>query len=150
MAHPPERDEENDMTVPRDAAPRGVLDRFRQAWDAADATAFGQLFTEDATYVIWSGDVLRGRPEIEKAHRVLFARGATKMRFVVVKTRFVGADAAVVITAGGIGSGQVDCDKFQTLVMTRSDNDWMIAAFHNTAMSERSKQHYRAGTDSQS
>jgi uncharacterized protein (TIGR02246 family) len=142
MTHPSERDEENDMTVPRDAAPRRVLDHFRQAWDAADATAFGQLFTEDATYVVWSGDVLRGRPEIEQAHRVLFAREATKMRFVVVDTRFVGTDAAVVVTAGGVGSGQVDCDKFQTLVMTRSNNDWMIAAFHNTAMSERFKQYY--------
>jgi hypothetical protein len=37
------------MTVPHAPDPRSVLDRYRQAWDAADATAFGQLFTEDAT-----------------------------------------------------------------------------------------------------
>ena len=136
------------MKVPHDPDPQGVLDRFRQAWEAADATAFGQLFTEDATYVIWSGDVLRGRPEIEQAHRDLFARGATTMNFAIVDTRFIGTDATVVLTAGGIGS--VDYDKLQTLVMTRSNDDWMIAAFHNTAMSDRAKQRYRAEAASQS
>src|SRR5882672_8166796 len=138
------------MTVPHDPDPQGVLDRFREAWDAADATAFGRLFTEDATYVIYAGDVLRGRPEIEQAHCDLFARGSTKMRFAIADTRFVGTDAAVVLTAGGVGSDQADYDKFQTLVMTRSNDDWMIAAFHNTAMSDTSKQRYRAGADSQS
>jgi hypothetical protein len=72
------------------------------------------------------------------------------MRFTIVDTRYVGTDAAVVLTAGGVGPDQVDYDKFQTLVMSRSNDDWMIAAFHNTAMSDRSKQHYRARTDSQS
>jgi len=138
------------MTVARHPDPRDVLERFRQAWDAADATAFGQLFTEDATYVVWSGDILRGRPEIEQTHRELFARGATTMCFSVVATRFVGNDTAVVLTAGGVGFDHVDYDKFQTLVMTRSNDDWKIAAFHNTAMSDTSKQRYRAGADSQS
>jgi uncharacterized protein (TIGR02246 family) len=133
------------MTAPHDPNPHDVLDRFRQAWDAADATAFGQLFTEDATYVIWAGDVLRGRSEIEQAHRDLFARASTTVRFDIVDTRFLGTDAAVVLTAAGVGSGHVEHDKFQTLVMTRANDDWMIAALHNTAMSDRSKQHYRAG-----
>jgi uncharacterized protein (TIGR02246 family) len=138
------------MTITHDPGPQGVLDRYRQAWNAADTTAFGQLFTEEATYVIWAGDVLRGRPEIEQAHRDLFAKGATTMRYAIVDTRLVGTDAAVVVTAGGVGSDHVDYDKSQTLVMTRSNDTWMIAAFQNTAMSDRSKQHYRSGPDCQS
>jgi uncharacterized protein (TIGR02246 family) len=132
------------MTVPHEPDLHSVLDRFRQAWDAADATAFGQLFTEDATYVIWAGDILRGRQEIEQTHRDLFAAAATTVRFDVLDTRLVGTDAAVVLTAAGIGSDHVDYDKFQTLVMTRSNDGWLIAALHNTAMSDQSQLHYQA------
>ena len=49
------------------------------------------------------------------------------------------------LTVGGTGGeGDVTYDKFQTFVMARRDEGWMIAAFHNTAMSDRSRQHYQS------
>ena len=38
-----------------------VLAAYRDAWNAGDADAFGDLFTADATYVIFLGDALLGR-----------------------------------------------------------------------------------------
>ena len=42
------------------------------AWNAGDATAYAAGFTQDATYVVFDGTILRGRREIEDSHRWLF------------------------------------------------------------------------------
>jgi uncharacterized protein (TIGR02246 family) len=128
-----------------DRGPQGVLDHLRDAWDAADVSAFARLFTEDATYVIWRGDVLTGRSEIQQAHHDLFTRSPTKMRVRAVDTRLLDEHTAIVLTIGGTGEGDASYDKLQTVVMVRQEEGWMVAAFHNTAMSDRSKQRYQSG-----
>ena len=128
-----------------DPGPQGVLDRLCDAWDAADASAFARMFTEDATYVIWRGDVLTGRSEIRQVHHDLFTRSPTKMRVSVVDTRLIDDHTAVVLTIGGTGGeGDISYDKIQTVVMVRTDEGWMVVAFHNTSMSDRSKQDYQS------
>jgi uncharacterized protein (TIGR02246 family) len=52
----------------RDDTVEACLDRIRSAWDAGDAHAFVAEFTEDATYVIFLGEALTGRAEIEATH----------------------------------------------------------------------------------
>jgi uncharacterized protein (TIGR02246 family) len=133
------------MTTSLDLGPQAVLDRLRDAWNAADASAYARLFTEDATYVVWRGDVLTGRSEIQQVHHDLFARSPTKTLVRAVDTRLLNERTAIVLTIGGIGGeGNVKYDKFQTFVMTRRDEGWMIAAFHNTAMSDRAKRRYQS------
>ena len=128
-----------------DPGPQRVLDRLRDAWNAADAAAFARLFTEDATYVIWRGDVLTGRSEIQSAHHDLFTRSPSKMLGKTLDIRLLDDHTAIVLTIGGTGGeGDVSYDKLQTFVMARRDEGWMIAAFHNTAMSDRSKAHYQS------
>ena len=128
-----------------DQGPQDVLDRLRDAWDAADASAFARLFTEDATYVIWRGDVLTGRSEIQEAHHELFTRSPTTMRGRAIDTRLLDDHTAIVLTIGGTGNEvEVSYDKLQTFVMARHDEGWLIAAFQNTAMSDRSRQHYQS------
>lgn len=137
------KDQETDTSL--DRGPQGVLDRLRDAWNAADASAFARLFTEDATYVIWRGDVLTGRSEIQQVHHDLFTRSPTKTRVSAVDTRLLDDHTAIVLTIGGTGGeGDVSYDKLQTFVMARRDEGWMIAAFHNTAMSDRSRQHFQS------
>ncbi len=132
-------------TSPDDQGPQGVLDRLRDAWNAADASAFAQLFTEDATYVIWRGDVLSGRSEIQQAHHDLFTKSPTEIRARAIDLRLLDDNTAIVLTLGGVGrDGDVSFDKLQTFVMTRRDEGWMIAAFHNTTMSDRSKQRFQS------
>ncbi|MFC7655536.1 SgcJ/EcaC family oxidoreductase [Pseudonocardia benzenivorans] len=55
-----------------DAEIVAVLTRLAAAWRAADAAAYGAEFTEDATYVVFNGIVLRGRAAIADAHAMLW------------------------------------------------------------------------------
>jgi len=121
-----------------------LLQRIKDAWDAGDAVAYAREFTDDATYVIFRGDVLRGCAEIESAHADVFGslRGS-RMIVEPVVTTMLDDDVASVLTVGGIGEGEpLAYDKFQTLTLVRRGGRWQCAALQNTAMSERSKHAY--------
>jgi uncharacterized protein (TIGR02246 family) len=121
------------------------LERFRQAWDAGDARAFAAQFTEDATYVIFLGEALMAREEIERNHVDVFERWQrdTKMVVKAISIRPLGPDACSVLTIGGIGeTTPIAYDKLQTFTLIRQDGRWLCAAFQNTAMSERAKSQY--------
>lgn len=119
------------------------LDRVRQAWDDGDAHAYGEQFTEDASYVIFLGDAMFGRAEIERNHHDVFTKWQRGTRMVVtpVDVRQYD-DSAVVVTIGGIGKGDdIAFDKFQTYALRRSaTGQWQCAAFQNTEMSERARE----------
>jgi uncharacterized protein (TIGR02246 family) len=124
--------------------PDEVLDLFRRAWDAGDAEAYGRLFTEDATYVIFLGDALLGRQEIQDTHHDVFTKWqkGTKLIVQALQTTMLSDDTAVILTRGGIGTGPITYDKYQTFTLVRRDGRWLIAAFHNTEMSNRAKQQH--------
>ncbi|MGI9063628.1 MAG: SgcJ/EcaC family oxidoreductase [Pseudonocardiaceae bacterium] len=46
-----------------------ALARLAAAWNAGDASGYAAQFTEDATYVAFNGEVMRGRAAIEDTHR---------------------------------------------------------------------------------
>ena len=121
------------------------LDRMRCAWDAGDADAYGALFAEDATYVIFLGDVLLGREAIVRTHRDVFTKWQRGTRMVIeavdVRPLGPGSDDRVVVTAGGIGTeAPIGYDKLQTFVLRSREGRYECAAFQNTEMSERSRQ----------
>src|SRR5271166_711811 len=118
------------------------LDRFRMAWDAGDARAYAALFTEDATYVIFLGEAMIGRNEIERNHVDVCGRWqkGTKMAVKAIGVQSLGADVCSVLTVGGIGeNAPIAYDKIQTFTLVRRGDRWLCAAFHNTAMSDRAK-----------
>lgn len=111
------------------------LDRMASAWNAGDAAAYAQEFTDDASYVIYVGLTYSGRDEIERAHVPVFTKWqkGSRMNLRILQTRMLNADTAVVVTEGGIGKGRsVRRDKVQTFTMVRQDGRWMCAAFQNT------------------
>jgi uncharacterized protein (TIGR02246 family) len=118
------------------------LNRFRSAWDAGDARTYAALFTEDATYVIFMGEVIVGRAGIERNHVEVFNRWQRGTKMVVEATAIqsLGADSLSVLTVGGVGRERpVRYDKIQTFTLVRQDGRWLCAAFHNTAMSDRAR-----------
>jgi uncharacterized protein (TIGR02246 family) len=124
------------------AAVEDFLDRFRTAWDAGDARAYAGLFTEDATYVIFLGEALVGRNEIERNHVDVFGRWQkdTKMAVKTIGVQSLGADVYSVLTVGGIGGkAPIVYDKIQTFTLVRRGDRWLCAAFQNAAMSDRAK-----------
>jgi uncharacterized protein (TIGR02246 family) len=114
------------------------LNRIRAAWNAGDARAFAGSFTEDATYVIYLGEALIGRAEIEANHVDVFTKWqqGTRMAVTALRNMPLGDDVAVVLTAGGIGTGEsIPYDKLQTFTLVRREGRWLCAAFQNTKMS---------------
>jgi uncharacterized protein (TIGR02246 family) len=121
------------------------LDRIRLAWNASDAHAYAQEFTEDATYVIFLGEPLLGRDEIQRNHVDVLTRWqkGTKMAIKAISTRQLSDDAFSVLTVGGLGKGgSIPYDKVQTFTFVRRGGRWKCAAFQNTEMSRRAKRQY--------
>ncbi len=118
------------------------------AWNRGDAAAFARVFTADATYVAWIGDLLHGRRDIEDVHAQVCStwQAGEQVRLQTTHTRRLDADTAVVLALGGLGRAASVFDKFQTPVLLRQDGAWQFAAFHNTAMGERALHHYQSET----
>jgi uncharacterized protein (TIGR02246 family) len=133
------------MSAHKDDSIEDCLERIRSAWNSGDAAEFAAQFTEDATYIIWSGDALLGRPDIERMHIDPLRRG-TRMEVKVLSIKPLTDDVAVVVTAGGVGKdAMILYEKIQTVVMIRPSGRWMCAAFQNTDMSPHAKALYNSG-----
>jgi uncharacterized protein (TIGR02246 family) len=133
-----------ETTAPLEDKVENCLGRIRSAWNAGDARAFADAFTEDATYVIFLGEALIGREEIHANHVEVFAKWqkGTRMEIKSIRNNAIGEDAAVVLTTGGIGKDAVAYDKLQTFTLVRRSGRWLCAAFQNTAMSKNALRFY--------
>ncbi|MGW4511485.1 SgcJ/EcaC family oxidoreductase [Streptomyces sp. NPDC004393] len=126
------------MTTSHDvAAVTSVLNELVAAWERHDAEAYGELFTEDATYITFVGTLYQGRRDIAESHRTLFETflKGTRLADEVLDIRFHGPDAAVVNGRGDTYKGKRPrkLTKIQTYTLVRQgDGKWRIAAFHNT------------------
>ncbi|WP_371615416.1 SgcJ/EcaC family oxidoreductase [Streptomyces sp. NBC_00454] len=114
-----------------------VLSRLVTAWESHDAEAYGELFTEDATYITYVGTFYRGRRDIVESHRTLFAGflKGTRLADEILDIRFHGPGVAVVNGRGDTYKGKrpQKLRKIQTYTLVREeDGQWRIAAFQNT------------------
>jgi uncharacterized protein (TIGR02246 family) len=118
-----------------------LFDHLVDAWNAGDATAYGNLFTTDADYVVFNGMHLKGRQAIADSHRWLFDGPLKGTRLagapVPASFRLLRPDVAVVVTTGGVTMASDDApdpghESIQTLVAVRGDEGWRFASFQNT------------------
>lgn len=134
-------------TVSADRAPiDAVLARLAAAWDAGDAAGYAAQFTDDATYVVFDGTVLRGAKAIEDVHRWLFdgPLHGSKMggaQQAPSPVRFLRPDVAHVVIESGIrpvGQADLTPDRASvvSLVLIETPSGWRIAAFHNARVQE--------------
>lgn len=128
------------------ASVQAVLDRLVSAWERHDAEAYGELFTEDATYITYIGTFYQGRRDIVESHRTLFAGflKGTRLADEILDVRFYGPGVAVVNGRGDTYKGKrpAKLSKIQTYTLVRDTDDgavggteggeWRIAAFQNT------------------
>src|SRR5258706_2345588 len=86
-----------------DAAVRSVLDRVYAAWADNDADAFVADYAEDATAVL-PGSYLPNKGAIHATMVDVFAGPLKGSRAIheVQSVRFLGADAAIVISKGAV------------------------------------------------
>ena len=124
-------------TVPAETEITALFDRLVASWNAGNGEAYGQTFTRDADYLGFDGTHFRGRPEIVRAHQLLFdtnLRGST-LAGKVTSVRFPTADVAIVHTTGDIrlaGRAAPSPERYaiQTLVAVYDGNEWRVTAFH--------------------
>ncbi|GAA2379200.1 hypothetical protein Cme02nite_17790 [Catellatospora methionotrophica] len=118
------------------AAIEQLMAAIAQAWDVADADAFGRAFTADASYVTFVGTLYRGRADITESHRALFRAftKGTRLAGETITTTFLGPDTAVVVGRGATykGNRRPALSKIVTYTLVREPDGWRVAAFHNT------------------
>jgi len=120
------------------AAIEAVLVDSYQAWEAGNASGMVANYTADAT-AIMTGSLRDSRDVIREGMALAFA-GPLKGSSTYNKRlslRFVGKDAAIVVSESGIlfaGQTEVpDAGKVNaTWVLEKRDGQWLIAAYHNS------------------
>jgi uncharacterized protein (TIGR02246 family) len=120
------------------AAIQAVLADSYKAWEAGDADGMVANYTTDATAIMTgslrdSHDVIR--ESMAQAFEGPLKGSSTHNR--QLSLRFVGGDAAIVVSESGIlfpGQSEVpDTGKVNaTWVFEKRDGHWLIAAYHNS------------------
>ncbi|HEX6216245.1 MAG TPA: SgcJ/EcaC family oxidoreductase [Vicinamibacterales bacterium] len=125
------------MTVDREAV-AAIVHELEASWNAADGARFGVPFTDDADFVTIRAEHLRGREAIAKGHQGIFNsiyKGSTvSYELVNVRPIAPGVQVAHVRTELNAPSGPLAGrhNSLFTIVLVQQQNDWRIAAFHNT------------------
>ena len=119
-----------------------VVEGWEQAWNAHDMNAFGELFHEDGTWILWTGAVWTGRTAIVEGHaavhRTFFRNSVQRER--LEELTFVGPDAAIVrffstLTGDERYPGKVVRSR-KFLVVTRRDGVWKVSWGQNTRLAD--------------
>ncbi|MBY8876035.1 SgcJ/EcaC family oxidoreductase [Actinacidiphila acidipaludis] len=121
-----------------EAAIRAVLADSSEAWEAGDAEGMVADYTADATAIL-TGSLRDSRDVIRESMALAF-QGPLKNTSTCgreLSLRFVGRDAAIVVSESGIlfpGQTEVpDPAKVNaTWVLEKRDGRWLIAAFHSS------------------
>ena len=121
-----------------EAAIQTVLIESYKAWEAGDADGMVANYTPDATAIMTGS--LRGSRDAVRESMALAFEGPLKGTSTYnrqLTLRFVGADAAIVVSESGIlfgGQTEVpDTAKVNaTWVFEKRDGRWLIAAYHNS------------------
>lgn len=117
---------------------RAIFAQWERSWNAHDMHAFAQLFHEDATWVVWTGRVWKGRKAIEdghvEAHRTFF-RHSTQLS----QPEEINQIAPDVVVArsrttlkGDARDPEATIYGLKLLVITRRSGVWKILYGQNT------------------
>lgn len=122
-------------------AMRELFTSLRDAWNQGDGAAYGDHFSEDADYVTFMGQHIKGKRQIAEVHQWLFKgplRGSRLESTLPddLQPRFISLDVAVV---HGIGEAKLadssqdsgDRGSINTNVLVKQQGEWKITAFHN-------------------
>jgi uncharacterized protein (TIGR02246 family) len=128
----------SDIRAEDEAAIQAVLVDSYKAWEAGDAAGMVANYTADAT-AIMTGSLRDSRDVIRESMALAFAgplKGSSTYNK-QVSLRFVGRDAAIVVSESAIlsaGQAEVpDTGKVNaTWVFEKRDGQWLIAAYHNS------------------
>jgi uncharacterized protein (TIGR02246 family) len=127
------------MTEGTGGAGERILKELEEAWNNADGEAFGVPFAEDAEFVTIRGEHHSGRVAIASGHQAIFDsiyKGST-VSFEALVTKQLADDVLYVLAHSTLNapSGPLAGEheaRFSVVLSRAGDDDWRIAAFHNT------------------
>ena len=130
-----------DSTSADEAAMRESVKQMETGWNTKSGALFAKPFAEDADYVVINGMYIKGRAVIESQHQRIFDTifKDTTLSLTVKQIRFLRPDVAVVHVSGQrVGPAKEhNQEAMITIVMTKTKDGWLIAAFQNTAVAPR-------------
>lgn len=135
----------NDKNNSDETAIRAHVEQLMKGWNAKSGSEFAKPFAEDADYVVINGMQLKGRTAIDQSHQAIFdtVYKNTTLTLAVNAIRFLRSDVAIVHISGGLklpeGESSRTTSAKATLVMTKANGKWEIAAFQNTGVQERNE-----------
>ena len=128
--------------VADEEAVRDLLYReLMEGWNRGSGEDFAAVFTEDGDLVAFDGTHFAGRAQIAPFHQELFDKWMKGTRLVgrVKDVRFLSPNVALMHAVGsaimrGKSVPSPERDSIQTLVATRQNGEWRLAAFQNTQL----------------
>lgn len=107
---------------------RAADDAYLRAYNAGNAEAIANLFTEDAEVVAHEGQTIRGRKAIAELFASIFEEGrGNKLALRVDTLRFLGPDVAIESgesTLTPADGGQPELGRF-TAILVKQDGQWL-------------------------
>ena len=119
-----------------------VVESWEKAWNSHDMRALASLFHEDGVWILWTGEVWKGRTAIEDGHaavhKTVFRNSVQRER--IEELTFVGPDAAVVrfystLTGDERFPGKVVRSR-KILIVTKRDGTWKVGWGQNTRLAD--------------
>jgi uncharacterized protein (TIGR02246 family) len=119
-----------------------IVDKWETAWNSHDMKAFASLFHEDGVWILWTGDVWKGRNSIEEGHaavhKTVFRNSVQRER--LEELTFVGSDAAVIrfysaLTGDERGPGKTIRSR-KILIVTKRAGTWKVGWGQNTRLAD--------------
>jgi uncharacterized protein (TIGR02246 family) len=108
---------------------RALLSRMFKAWENGDGEAYARCFTGDCDYITYNGIHLKGRSENASLHGTLF-------RTVLRGTKLCGDIECIEFLAPGVALMRTAAHErkksYQTYVLTKVGNEWLVRSFQNT------------------
>ena len=128
--------------VADEEAVRDLLYReLMEGWNRGSGEDFAAVFTEDGDLVAFDGTHFEGRAQIAPFHQELFDKWMKGTRLVgrVKDVRFLSPNVALMHAVGSTikrakSVPSPERDSIQTLVATRQNGEWRLAAFQNTQL----------------
>ena len=129
-----------------DAADReqitAIIRSWEKAWNSHDMRALAALFHEDGVWILWTGEVWKGRTKIEEGHaavhKTVFRNSVQRER--LEELTFVGPDAAVVRFYSTLTGDERYPDKIvrsrKILIVTKREGAWKVGWGQNTRLAD--------------
>jgi|SRR5688572_2386159 len=131
----------NDITKQRtldSAQIIAIIHDWEISWNTHDMHAFGNLFHDDGIWILWNGEVWKGKIAIEeghaKVHKTIFRNSIQKEE--IEEISFVGPEAAVVRFYSTLTGDERYPEKIvrsrKILIITKRNNIWKVGWGQNT------------------